>query len=311
MNEDVLLEEVLALAEQDGYEPAYDFLLAQRGAWKDGEHPQIYYFLACLAAGAGRAPAALEWLAEAVEQKEYWYRPEVLDDGDLKPLFGDARFETLRKISEGRYEEARRAGRMRFSWRGRAAGTLVLAVHGNGQNAGIARRDWAPLERAGAQVETVQSSVVDCTGRFRWEYDGENYRQTADAARIVQDAGYERQVWAGFSAGCDMLLRTLLYTGLSCNTLALQSPWTPLLEKDCAAVCRALAKKRRGASFLRYAGQRLHRNGADAVRCAAQRGRARAPDAADGPAPPVPAADGAGISAAGNAPIGRRRTSYG
>ena len=114
MNEDVLLEEVLALAEQDGYEPAYDFLLAQRGAWKDGEHPQIYYFLACLAAGAGRAPAALEWLAEAVEQKEYWYRPEVLDDGDLKPLFGDARFETLRKISEGRYEEARRAGRMRF-----------------------------------------------------------------------------------------------------------------------------------------------------------------------------------------------------
>ena len=36
MNEDVLLEEVLALAEQDGYEPAYDFLLAQRGAWKDG-----------------------------------------------------------------------------------------------------------------------------------------------------------------------------------------------------------------------------------------------------------------------------------
>ena len=99
MNEDVLLEEVLALAEQDGYEPAYDFLLAQRGAWKDGEHPQIYYFLACLAAGAGRAPAALEWLAEAVEQKEYWYRPEVLDDGDLKPLFGDVRFETLRKIS--------------------------------------------------------------------------------------------------------------------------------------------------------------------------------------------------------------------
>lgn len=105
------------------------------------------------------------------------------------------------------------------------------------------RRDWAPLERAGAQVETVQSSVVDCTGRFRWEYDGENYRQTADAARIVQDAGYERQVWAGFSAGCDMLLRTLLYTGLSCDTLALQSPWTPLLEKECAAVCRALAKK--------------------------------------------------------------------
>ena len=54
MNEDVLLEEVLALAEQDGYEPAYDFLLAQRGAWKDGEHPQIYYFLACLAASASK-----------------------------------------------------------------------------------------------------------------------------------------------------------------------------------------------------------------------------------------------------------------
>ena len=166
MNEDVLLEEVLALAEQDGYEPAYDFLLAQRGAWKDGEHPQIYYFLACLAAGAGRAPAALEWLADAVEQKEYWYRPEVLDDGDLKPLFGDARFETLRKISEGRYEEARRAGRMRFSWRGRAAGTLVLAVHGNGQNAGIGRRWSVRVRRWKQWTRRVLCRTRAMSGRF-------------------------------------------------------------------------------------------------------------------------------------------------
>lgn len=243
MNEDVLLEEVLALAEQDGYEPAYDFLLAQRGAWKDGEHPQIYYFLACLAAGAGRAGTALEWLAEAVEQKGYWYRPEVLDDGDLQPLFGDVRFEALRKASTARYEAARRAGTAQFSWCRRTAGTLVLALHGNGQNAGHARRDWAPLGRVGAQVETLQSAVVDCTGRFRWEYDDENYKQTADAAHIVRGAGYERQIWAGFSAGCDMLLRTLLYTGFPCDALALQSPWTPLLETECAAVCRALTEK--------------------------------------------------------------------
>lgn len=81
MNEDVLLEEVLALAEQDGYEPAYDFLLAQRGAWKDGEHPQIYYFLACLAAGAGRAPAALEWLAEAVGKRSIGTVPRCWTTG--------------------------------------------------------------------------------------------------------------------------------------------------------------------------------------------------------------------------------------
>ncbi len=119
MNEDVLLEEVLALAEQDGYEPAYDFLLAQRGAWKDGEHPQIYYFLACLAAGAGRAPAALEWLAEAVEQKEYWYRPEVLDDGDLKPLFGTR---GLRRCAKFPRDVTRRPGvRAGCSFRGAGA----------------------------------------------------------------------------------------------------------------------------------------------------------------------------------------------
>lgn len=59
MNEDVLLEEVLALAEQDGYEPAYDFLLAQRGAWKDGEHPQIYYFSHALP--PGRAARLRRW----------------------------------------------------------------------------------------------------------------------------------------------------------------------------------------------------------------------------------------------------------
>ena len=188
MNEDVLLEEVLALAEQDGYEPAYDFLLAQRGAWKDGEHPQIYYFLACLAAGAGRAPAALEWLAEAVEQKEYWYRPEVLDDGDLKPLFGDARFEPFAyKIS----------GALR---RGPACGqdaVFVARARCRNVGAGGARqRTNQPIvpvpdraRRATRCAERQCQAVLGggLHGRFRWEYDGEKLTgDKADAARVLQ-----------------------------------------------------------------------------------------------------------------------------
>ena len=182
MNEDVLLEEVLVLAEQDGYEPAYDFSLAQRGAWKDGEHPQIYYFLACLAAGGPRLRRWSGW-PRRWSKRSIGTVPEMLTTG-LSRCSGTRGLRRCAKISEGRYEEARRGGRMQLSGR-RAAGTLVGGARQRTLNAGIAR---AGLGAAGAcGVRRGNSSPGGgLYGRFRWEYDGENYRQTADAARIMQ-----------------------------------------------------------------------------------------------------------------------------
>ena len=56
MNEDVLLEEVLALAEQEGYEPAYDFLSRSWGMEGRRASADLLFSRIPLPAGAGRAP---------------------------------------------------------------------------------------------------------------------------------------------------------------------------------------------------------------------------------------------------------------
>ena len=75
-NENDILETTLSIAEK-GYPEAYQFLL---NAYKESPSsfgPQTFYFLACLADGPG---AALAWLRKAIQENNWWYRPEVLED---------------------------------------------------------------------------------------------------------------------------------------------------------------------------------------------------------------------------------------
>lgn len=53
----------------------------------------------------------------------------------------------------------------------------------------------------------------------------------------------KRSVRGGFSAGCDMLLRTIIYSEALCNTLVLQSPWIPILKDHEGELVTALKQK--------------------------------------------------------------------
>ena len=242
--ENDLLEETLSLAETD-YAQAYRFLLAAYEKEPGGFGPQTLYFLACLAGGAGSPNAALGWLRTAITENGWWYRPEVLVDDDLAQLEGSPEFLALKARSDARYADAVSAAKSVFSWNGKTADYLFLAVHGNTQNVQTARADWAPILAGDDrwQLETIQSAEPDGYGTFRWSYDDTSFLPVANALDAMQGEGYDKIACGGFSAGCDMLLRAIAFTSARCDLLILQSPWIPVLQAHKAAILQALRQK--------------------------------------------------------------------
>ena len=146
---------------------------------------------------------------------------------------------------DARYQEAVSAAKSVFSWNGKTADYLFLAVHGNTQNAQTARADWA-LILAGDdhwQLETIQSAEPDGYGTFRWSYDDTSFLPVANALDAMQGEGYDKIACGGFSAGCDMLLRAIAFTSARCDLLILQSPWLPVLQEHKEAILQALRQK--------------------------------------------------------------------
>ena len=242
--ENDLLEETLSLTETD-YAQAYRFLLAAYEKKPGDFGPQTLYFLACLAGGAGMQDAALGWLRTAIEKNGWWYRPEVLVDDDLALLEENPEFLALKARSDARYREAVSAAKSVFSWNGKTADYLFLAVHGNTQNAQTARADWAPILAGDDrwQLETIQSAEPDGYGTFRWSYDDTSFLPVANALDAMQGEGYDKIACGGFSAGCDMLLRAIAFTPARCDLLILQSPWLPVLQAHKEAILQALRQK--------------------------------------------------------------------
>ena len=240
--ENDILEKTLSLAEE-GYAAAYRFLLEEYERRPEDFGPQALYFLACLAGGDGQPACALDWLNLSIRENGWWYRPEVLEDDDLASLSDNAAFRALKALSDGRYAEAASKSRAVFSRKGNTADKLFLAVHGNTQNAQIAREDWRPLLGSDWQLETIQSAEPDGFGTYRWSYDMESYIPVAEAMEQVHRAGYARIACGGFSAGCDMLLRAIAFSPARCDALVLQSPWIPMLEKHAEELIGALRQK--------------------------------------------------------------------
>lgn len=242
--ENDILEATLSIAE-NGYAEAYRFLVDAYEKDAGSFGPQALYFLACLAGGADMPEKALAWIRKAVADNGWWYRPEVLEDGDLEPIKDNAEFIALKAVSDGRYADAAAKAEEVFSWEGKKTEKLLLAVHGNTQNGQTARNDWEPLlgENSQWQTETIQSAEPDGYGTYRWSYDMVSYQPVARALQMIQSAGYKQIACGGFSAGCDMLLRTVLFTPARCDMLILQSPWIPLLHENAGQLIDAIGQK--------------------------------------------------------------------
>jgi hypothetical protein len=232
MNEDILLEKTLEIAENHGYKSAYQYLLDNKDTLGEGDYPSVWYFLCCLASGAGDYEAAINHLKKSVDECGYWYRPEVLEDDDLVPIMENQEFIRLKTISDNRYHDALNQSKTLWSWKNKQKNNILLCLHGNGQTAEISRSIWKQLENNDLQIETLQSHTVDSFERFRWNYDEADYKQINDCINHIQWDSYKYKYLAGFSAGCDMMLRAITLTDITCDEILLQSPWIPFINEN-------------------------------------------------------------------------------
>lgn len=244
MTEDMLLEKAMEIAENEGYEKAFCFVEESRALLSLGDHPQVYYFLMCFASGSGNTKKALELFDEAVNGRGYWFRDEAIDDDDLAPLFENGEFIALRAECKHRFEEAQAAAKTLCSFKKKSKSCLLLAAHGNGQSAADALSSWGQLENEYLQVGAVQSATADSFGRFRWNYDDADWRQLPRSIADIPWDSFERRMLAGFSAGCDMVLRTVALSDIVCEKVFLQSPWIPFFEGNAELIAEKFLQKR-------------------------------------------------------------------
>jgi hypothetical protein len=244
MNENKLLNTTIEILSNQGAEPAYSYLLQKHNSVIVSNKSQIYNFLYCLAAASGKKEEALCWLEEAVINEKYWYRPEVFEDTDLESLFGEERFELCKAISKERYLTAEKAAKTICTWPGKTSDNILLALHGNQQNIQMSKQYWEFMKKSGYQVEYIQSNELDSYQLYRWEDSGNGYRQLDKVCSEIEWNNYNTRILAGFSSGCNVILKTILEGKITCDYILLQSPWIPVINDEMESILEALKNKK-------------------------------------------------------------------
>lgn len=244
MNENQLLNTALEILDNQGAECAYNFLLQNKDKVITPNRSQIYNFLYCLAAVTVRKEEALSWLEGAIIDNKYWYRPEVFDDSDLNILKGEDRFERCKSISHERYSAAEKNAETKCTWTNKTSNNIILALHGNQQNIEMCKPNWEFMRENSYQVEYVQSCELDSYELYRWEDRGTGDRQLSLVLNRICWNNYSTRILGGFSAGCNVILNTLLLNEIACDYVILQSPWIPTINENMDSILAALKQKK-------------------------------------------------------------------
>lgn len=237
MKENNIINEALKIMD-NSIADAYKYLVENEAQVKD-RTGQLYNFLYCLAALSDKEEEALTWLEEAIIVKKMWYRPEVFEDDDLDLIKENLRFQKCVNLSNFRYENALKEAKSICTWEEKTKDNLLLVLHGNQQNINIAREDWEQFSDD-YQVEYLQSSELDSQDLYRWEVDGNGYKELLKALETIDTNDYKTITLAGFSAGCQVILNALTEGFFVCNKVILQSPWIPTIENNHKEVVKVL-----------------------------------------------------------------------
>ena len=246
-----LLEETLSLAETD-YAQAYRFLLAayEKSPETLARRRSIFWPVWRAGRDAGmRRSAGSERPSRRTAGgtvRRFWWTTT------LRSWRENSEFIALKARSDARYREAVSAAKSVFSWNGKTADYLFLAVHGNTQNAQTARADWAPILAGDNhwQLETIQSAEPDGYGTFRWSYDDTSFLPVANALMPCRARATKNRVRRLFGRVRYAAARHSVYPA-RCDLLILQSPWIPVLQEHKAAILQALRQSDIASDLLR------------------------------------------------------------
>ncbi len=130
------------------------------------------FWIACFYSLVGDSEEAIRTLRGAVARGYFWHESTLLNENDLRPLRGDARFKEVVSRSNELWKRAQRNSKPRlkvFVPRRGEKFPLMVTLHGRGGNAVDHAKRWASLTRVGVACAIPQSSQVAQKGLFCWD----------------------------------------------------------------------------------------------------------------------------------------------
>jgi predicted esterase len=245
-----LYEETMSRFRDGRYSEAYDLITREGERFPEQDVMNIY-LRSCLAARLGQPDHALDLLDEALE-KGYWYgEPVMRQSPSWEPLQGNPRFERAVEICKARQDEERTGQRIFYGEPEGESGPegypLIIALHGNGDNAARAREGWGPATVEGWLIAALQSSQSMTSNAAVWDDQEIAQREVQEgynAALESHTVNKEKVILAGFSMGGETALRAALVGTIPAIGFLLMGPGGPSINDSEPEVWLPLIRER-------------------------------------------------------------------
>lgn len=229
-----IVNRAIALANEGKHDEGLHLLETEAFKFTSAEARNLY-LKANLLSRTGRKKEAIETL-ETAKDRGYWYPGEWLtgDDPDLKHIADMPEFQRLRDIFVQRSEIERQKSQPDLIVRTPedAVGTLplLIALHGNAQNAELALQDWQCALDEGWIVAVPQSSQIFFSDGYVWnDYTRGEAEVKAHYAKLIAEYAVDpmRVVIAGFSMGAGLAAKMALSQDIPARGLITVGAYLP------------------------------------------------------------------------------------
>lgn len=240
--------EVMQFYREQAFDKALD-LLTREGDRFPEEEANILYLRSCMAARVGQNDLAIQVLDDALDKGLWWSEFVMRETPSWKPLQGMPAFEHLVEVFKAKEEEAQTdASYITREPEGGCSDErpcpVLVALHGNLDNAGTALHGWRALASMGWLLAAVQSSQVMAANGYVWNDQDVAVRDIKEQfAKLSKQYTIDTQqiIVAGFSLGGETALRVALTGAIPVRGFILLGPggptvdepegWLPLIEQ--------------------------------------------------------------------------------
>ncbi len=235
-----LFKQSIGLYLEGQYEQAYQLITEQMDSFKDFE-THLYNLRYCTACMAGHKDLTIQILKEAILEKGYWYSVDYLyQEEDLKSIRDTEEFKELAELCRQRELEARETARpglitiKPLNFKEENTYPLMMILHGNGQNALIAKENWHSSANKDYLLALPQSSQPQFSNSYIWtDYLKGIEEVKVHYAQLLREYHIDQSkvIIGGFSAGTRASLYAVLTGAVEVRGLILNGCWLPELKE--------------------------------------------------------------------------------
>lgn len=243
---DSVYAQAMTLYGEQKYADVLDILTREGGNFPE-RAADIAYLRSCMAARIGKPEVAVAILEKAL-QHGHWYGEQMMRlTPSWQSLQGMPAFERVAAVCKERESAEHSESRVLVrepegSIQGGQRYPLLIALHGNGDNATHTLSGWQAVASAGWLLGAIQSSQMSGSGSYGW-FDVEQAIREIEGQYANLCEQYpidtERVILAGFSMGSDLALQLALEGVIPARGFMLLGPggtiettdvWLPFIE---------------------------------------------------------------------------------